>query len=615
MKLKIGIRFKLFSIVLAVVLAAVLTFLVFALLQEPGRKLEEERRVIDHYRQTIGLVQLQSARLYSNAFAQQYDRYLAAIDEYYLDLDRVTSLQFLPTLNEHSAEVFTQIKDLVSFLEGLTARLQKIKPSLLGGFDVLIDEYGFTGLADLVGRDLDALTLVSKEFRYAVRQLINETRGIDSMLALTLSNLEGQTEVLDEELAKIQAQAVGIAVGVSLGLLVLSLTLVFMVVQRLVGHTLNMVRYLEALTKGELDARKPPKSKDELGRVLDSIESFNHEIQKVMGRIKSTSLATTTFSSGLLDAVNKAKQAGSTITLSSQEIQGDMASIEQGCLESLRAMGEVHQRHQVLVDHVGKQNSTLRTVSTESEASAELVQGIRILAETESESAAQVVEFARKGLKSVHGAFDRVQDIAGSIDQIQGMVRLIASIASQTNLLSMNASIEAAHAGDAGRGFAVVADEIRNLAELAGKSSKDIHQQTKAIVRTIAEAGSARSEAVGTLDSISQHIEKLAQSIDQIGNGLGDIHSANLAQRDRVNHLAGDSAAISKEADVLQAEGQVVVDQLGQLQSIAHQTKEQVNRIVVQVDQVNKTVAEVSDLSCSLENLGKDLLEASAYFS
>ena len=123
----------------------------------------------------------------------------------------------------------------------------------------------------------------------------------------------------------------------------------------------------------------------------------------------------------------------------------------------------------------------------------------------------------------------------GNIDGIRDITAVIQSIASRTNLLAMNAAIEAAHAGDAGRGFAVVADEIRKLAEASAKNSKEITGLLTGMITSIQAADDAGQEtrsAFGTLEvrvkDVRQASEEILGSIRELEAGSQDIRKHRL---------------------------------------------------------------------------------------
>ena len=136
------------------------------------------------------------------------------------------------------------------------------------------------------------------------------------------------------------------------------------------------------------------------------------------------------------------------------------------------------------------------------------------------ESLASGTEEGRRVVALSSQAMGAVQASASSILDI---VKVISSVAARTNLLAMNAAIEAAHAGDYGRGFSVVADEIRTLSEQTGRSVKAVSDTVKATLADIAKAADCNGKAVASFDAIAGEAALVASAMDEILGGIGEL--------------------------------------------------------------------------------------------
>ncbi len=137
---------------------------------------------------------------------------------------------------------------------------------------------------------------------------------------------------------------------------------------------------------------------------------------------------------------------------------------------------------------------------------------------------------------------DSISKLSSSADEIGKIISVIDDIADQTNLLALNAAIEAARAGEQGRGFAVVADEVRKLAERTGKATGEIASMIKGIQ-------SETEEAVHSMEAAFQEVDKGRDLTDQAGTKLNDIVKMSMQVMDMIKQIATASEQQSSAAD------------------------------------------------------------------
>ena len=266
--------------------------------------------------------------------------------------------------------------------------------------------------------------------------------------------------------------------------------LVSVLASYITGPVLGLVTIVKDMAEGEgdLTSEIPVTSEDEVGRLSSHFNAFVGKLRGIVLKLKEVG----TSSSDL----------GASLASNTQEISASTVEIS----STMRSMSE---RTAFLYDEIAKSNTAVEGVNgyiekvvsmiedqaaSVNESSAAITQMIANVANIERATETKIALTERlRGLakgsdESMRKDVDAMDDISKSTETISEMIQVINQVATQTNLLAMNAAIEAAHAGDFGKGFSVVADEIRKLAETTASNAKDISGSLGQIISRIKEA-------------------------------------------------------------------------------------------------------------------------------
>jgi iron only hydrogenase large subunit-like protein/ABC-type transporter Mla subunit MlaD len=179
----------------------------------------------------------------------------------------------------------------------------------------------------------------------------------------------------------------------------------------------------------------------------------------------------------------------------------------------------------------------------------------------------ELIENAVQGQESMRGTIQSVQDISQSVDGIAQAIKIISAIAANTNLLSMNAAIEAAHAGEAGRGFAVVSGEIRRLSESTRENSQNISRTLKNIINGIAVTSKQSGDTDSRITEMSKEIKGFAETMNNLINTLSHLSMGSDKITSALNNLRTQSATMKTNYDhILSKTNQLHTAMLGLIQ-------------------------------------------------
>jgi methyl-accepting chemotaxis protein len=298
-------------------------------------------------------------------------------------------------------------------------------------------------------------------------------------------------------------------------------TLIFWIFKFVIRPIKRLDQAVEIISRGsgDLTHRITVKRNDELGAIGNNFNGFLENLTEIVSKTRTASESTENSSQELSSVSEQTMSATESITESISN------SREQLTLTS-REMNNSGEYSEIISNKLNDFQSNIEQLSAiVEESSAGLtemlasLESVNKVVQDRQKLTEELVDLSLDGERSIGETNDQINSIKESVEQIQAFTTMIDEIATQTNLLSMNAAIEAAHAGEAGKGFAVVAGEIRKLAETSSTESRQIGESIKKITGTILkteESGKSSKEA----------FSRIAESVKNVAEGLYGIASS-----------------------------------------------------------------------------------------
>ena len=417
-------------------------------------------------------------------------------------------------------------------------------------------------------------TMQTTDWSIIIRAPVNEFLGTVNTLRLSLIGLTGI-------------------------ILVIAFAVIYFVARTIVKPIQTAVDALQDIAHGDgdLTVRLPVHGNDE---ITDMAEYFNETIEKI-----GTSIKAVGNSSGSMAVIGNELASNMTQTASAvHEISSNIDGVKQQALTQAASVTETAATVEQIVRTINQLNESIETQAssvTESSAAIEqMVANIGSIGQTlekTDEVIKTLADATGDGKETVVTANSVTQKIAEESGGLLEASNVIQHIASQTNLLAMNAAIEAAHAGEAGKGFAVVADEIRKLAEDSAEQGKTITNTLKTLsgeIEALSASSKTAEEKFNVIFSLAEQVknmsDRLTDAMREQENGSKEVLSA-------IKSINAVTVEVKAGSEEMLKGGEGVAEEMRKLDDLTRIITDSMNEMATGAVQINNAIQEVNEIT------------------
>lgn len=348
----------------------------------------------------------------------------------------------------------------------------------------------------------------------------------------------------------------------------------------------NFKKSLDQIAQGSISVRIRANKNDEFSQFGRNLNGFLDKLEDSIRQLKGISTNLAEAGTKLESKANKTKGASEVVSTALEEIAKGAAVQAGDISESSQQVAIMQDNMSQIAGSVNHLSDTAKEMNQKGSEAAKIVHELTSTSDQTTEAFMRIS--------------DQIHKTNGSVVKIQEVVNLIAQIASQTNLLSLNASIEAARAGEAGRGFAVVASEIQKLAEQTNSSAKVIDDIILALSKESQETVQSISEVTEMILNQKKALDETKEKFKVVDDGISDAVSGMGVVQDQV--------------DVCSGSGEHVVSLMTNLSAIAEENAATTEQTNTSMNELNDATASLARTAVELKQLSIAVTENLNYF-
>ncbi len=374
------------------------------------------------------------------------------------------------------------------------------------------------------------------------------------------------------------------------------------------SHTSKRIQKISEFTDAIVDkdytkSTLKVESRDEFGLLVNDLNAFHNGTKELLENINENVKASQS-------SANEVSSQMAETSSAMNQIQANISNVKTRVLNQSASVTETQSTIQNMIKRIEELNDSINLqssgVSNSSSAVEEMVANIRSVAEIlekNSVSVNSLSDEAEEGRKKIDVATQYADVIHEKSAGLLEASNVVQNIASQTNLLAMNAAIEAAHAGEAGKGFAVVADEIRKLAEQSNSQGKEISNQLTELQKAIDSITTSTTDVQKQFGVIFDLTNTVREQETVIKNAMEEQSAGSSQVLVSINEIKSSSDTVQSNSSELLEGGKQIVQEMGLLSNITNEISNSMNEMVEGANLVTKA-AEKSQNESS-ENVNK----------
>ena len=602
------IRNKLLVIVVALVAAFLASAGVFFAIVASVGKIEGEKVVVSTLRDDMYDMEVKTNRLLAAGNFSDAVKTLNTREETVAaDFAAVQGLKTLPKAGKDVAESLYAISQLNNLIESTGSELNSILASTL---DLLGKSSGNSASQSLwmimrntsASKDKEAVQLY-----FLVTQSVNRAEMLTLTLDSAIGVIDKQAEAIDARIAAIKARSFMVAGLIVLLIVGTAVILSLRIGRGIVGRISAIETGIASMKDGDLTRSLAVVGSDEVSGLSSDLGDFGENLRSSIAKVQAVSAENIAVKDTLIATAEESLSATQQISANGESIGHRIEALNASLDSATSAVGSIGESISTLDGRIQGQMSMVEESTASVTEMIASISNVAKIADQRRQAVDGLVGAVSAGGEKLAATTSEIDRITESVDNIKDITAIIANVSSQTNLLAMNAAIEAAHAGESGRGFSVVADEIRKLAEASAANSKEIGAILKDIVDRVDSVSRSGAESNQAFRAIEAEVKGLRDSLAEIFSNMSELHAGGDQILQAMNSLRDASASVKDDSSQIGHSASSISDSMSDLKRVSMDVAGGMSEISTGTNEISTAMKDVVQNAERVGSLGESL--------
>jgi len=602
------IRSKLLLLIFSMLFSMIISLAVYFGFQMLVDSIEEEKSELLLLKDLVMKEHIELSRfLYDGTVVEgQLEKFQESITDKEEVLERVKNISILPGISE---TVKTAIVRIVMLDDLQVSSQSSLKDNINDLMKSIEEVIGFSDGFSL--DDIHTSFIRSREGYDKLSYNVYQTRSRISALE---SALEGSESVISEQYTIIDRQIeyyklLGYIITASFALIALTISVIisFITAGRISKSVSVIGSSLTIMASGDLTKDITSTSKDEIGVLSGEMSTFQSDLNESLNKVKGFSRVNREVKEELISTASETTAAAVEISANISSISNQMGTLDQNISQSTRESLDISSFTNELNEHIVEQTVMIEESTASITEMIASISNVSRLTDRNQQVIQSLEDTAGEGDMKLTETTDIIETINSSVNEINGMAGIIQNISAQTNLLAMNAAIEAAHAGDQGKGFAVVADEIRKLAEASAMNTKEITRNLKEIIGRIEKASLSGKSTREAFSNINDNIRGVSEALFSVSSSTSELNAGGTQILEAMSGLSDISTLVREKSDVVKNSAESVNTIMGTVSDISGMVTNAITEVNIGFNEVTEAMTGLKYISDRIGDVSEEL--------